>query len=96
MAFPHAVDIQPHIALCWIKAVQEIQMLLSDIEVAALMSVSRNTIWRWVRNLEGFPQPVKIGGVTRWRKADLDKYITDLEAEGSQVELEEYIQKVAK
>jgi len=71
-------------------------MLLSDIEVAAVMSVSRNTIWRWVRGLEGFPQPVKIGGVTRWRKADLDKYINDLQAEGSQVELEGYIQKVAK
>lgn len=71
-------------------------MLLSDTEVAAVMSVSRNTIWRWAANLEGFPQPVKIGGVTRWRKADLDKYITDLEVGGSQVELEEYIQKVAK
>ena len=71
-------------------------MLLSDVEVAALMSVSRNTIWRWVRGLEGFPQPVKIGGATRWRKADVDKYVTDLETEGTQVELEEYIQKVAK
>ncbi len=71
-------------------------MLLSDAEVAAVMSVSRNTIWRWADKIEGFPQPVRIGGATRWRKADLDKYISDLETEGSQVELEEYIQKVAK
>ena len=71
-------------------------MLLSDTELAEVMSVSRNTIWRWARGLENFPQPVKIGGVTRWRKADIDKYITDLESEGSQIEVEEYIQKVAK
>ena len=77
-------------------SIEEREMLLSDVEVAALMSVSRNTVWRWADRLEGFPQPVRIGGATRWRKSDLDKYIADLKAEGSQVELEEYIQKVAR
>lgn len=71
-------------------------MLLSDVEVAEMLSVSRNTVWRWARQLEGFPQPYKIGGASRWRKADLNKYIGDLQSEGSQAELEEYIQKVAK
>ena len=71
-------------------------MLLSDVEVATLMSVSRNTVWRWADRLAGFPQPVRIGGATRWRKSDLDKYIADLEADDRQVDVEEYIQKVAK
>ncbi len=70
-------------------------MLLSDVEVAEMMSVSRNTVWRWVSSIEKFPQPVKIGGATRWRKADLDKYIADLKTGDQQVDVEEYIKKVA-
>ena len=70
-------------------------MLLSDVEVAALMSVSRNTVWRWADRLADFPQPVRIGGATRWRKADLDKYVADLKTGEQQVDVEEYIKKVA-
>jgi len=70
-------------------------MLLSDVEVAEMMSVSRNTVWRWVGSIEEFPQPVKIGGATRWRKADLDKYIADLKTGDQQIDVEEYIKKVA-
>lgn len=66
-------------------------MLLSDTEVAAVMSVSRNTVWRWASSLPNFPQPVRIGGATRWRKADVDRYIADLEADDHQVDVEEYI-----
>jgi predicted DNA-binding transcriptional regulator AlpA len=71
-------------------------MLLSDVEVAEMMSVSRNTVWRWVGSIDKFPQPVKIGGATRWRKADLDKYIADLKTGDQQVDVEEYIKKVAR
>ena len=71
-------------------------MLLSDVEVAALMSVSRNTVWRLADRLADFPQPVRIGGATRWRKSDLDKYIADLETDDHQVDVEEYIQQVVK
>ena len=70
-------------------------MLLSDVEVAEMMSVSRNTVWRWVGSIEKFPQPVKIGGATRWRKADLDKDIADLKTGDQQIDVEEYIKKVA-
>jgi excisionase family DNA binding protein len=54
------------------------QMLLSDTELAEVLSVSRNTIWRWADQVEGFPQPVKIGGATRWRKDDVEKYLKSL------------------
>jgi len=50
-------------------------MLLADVEVAAWLSVSRNTVWRWAREIEDFPLPVKIGGATRWRAADIQRYI---------------------
>ena len=60
-------------------------MLFSDTEVAEMLSVSRNTIWRWSQSVDGFPQPVRIGGVTRWRKSDLDEYINSLKDTPEQV-----------
>ena len=53
-------------------------MLLSDIEVAQLLSVSRTTVWRWLKDIEGFPEPLKIGGATRWRRADVAKFVSSL------------------
>lgn len=40
-------------------------ILLSDNSAAALLGISRATFWRRVKD-GTFPQPVKIGGVTRW------------------------------
>ncbi len=47
---------------------------LRDTEVAIRYSVSRPTIWRWVK--EGkFPKPIKLGaGSTRWRYSDLEMW----------------------
>lgn len=44
---------------------------VSDSQLASRYSVSRATIWRWVK--EGvLPKPVKLTpGCTRWRMADL-------------------------
>lgn len=51
---------------------------LSDTQVAARFSVSRATVWRWIRSSE-FPQPVKLSpGCTRWRLADVEKWETAL------------------
>jgi prophage regulatory protein len=38
---------------------------LGDTSLAARFSVSRSTIWRWVRD-DQFPKPIKLGGSTRW------------------------------
>ena len=43
---------------------------LSDKSIATRYSVSRATIWRWVRE-EKLPKPVKINGSTRWNSDDL-------------------------
>lgn len=50
-------------------------MFMSDREVAERYKVSPPTIWRWVKTLDGFPQPVKLSpGCTRWRSADLEAF----------------------
>lgn len=52
-----------------ISSPDTLSKFLSDKEVAARLGVSRQTVWRWVR--EGrFPSPVKIGpAAVRWREA---------------------------
>lgn len=47
------------------------------IDVANLskrLCVSRNTVWRWVRE-DRFPAPVRLsGGCTRWRLDDIERW----------------------
>lgn len=41
-------------------------------QAAELLGIGESTIWRWVKERPGFPQPFKIGcRVTVWRTADL-------------------------
>lgn len=71
-------------------------MLLSDIEVAQLLSVSRTTVWRWLKDIEGFPEPLKIGGATRWRRADVAQFVSNLATIERQDDVEDYIKRVAE
>lgn len=44
--------------------------LLTAGETATMLTIARSTLWANVK--KGLlPQPVKIGGATRWRRADL-------------------------
>jgi prophage regulatory protein len=43
-------------------------------ELAVRFRVSIATIWRWTKEHPAFPKPVKIGGSTRWRLADIEAY----------------------
>lgn len=46
--------------------------LLTVREVAQRCTVSRATIWRWVKGANGFPQPLRLApGTTRWRLQDV-------------------------
>lgn len=45
--------------------------LLTVREVAATLKISVNTVWRHVRN-GALPEPVRIVGATRWRRADIE------------------------
>ena len=71
-------------------------MLLSDIEVAQLLSVSRTTVWRWLKDIEGFPEQLKIGGATRWRRADVAQFVSNLATIDRQDDVEDYIKRVAE
>ncbi|MEP4197261.1 MAG: AlpA family phage regulatory protein [Aliishimia sp.] len=43
--------------------------------VADRYSTHIATIWRWAKDVDDFPAPVKLGnGATRWRLSDLDAY----------------------
>jgi len=48
--------------------------LLSVKQVAVRLNVSKRTVWRLVSSGE-LIQPIKIGGSTRWRQAEVDAWI---------------------
>lgn len=48
--------------------------LLSVGEVAGMLGLGISTIWRQVRQ-GNLPRPVRIGGSTRWRRADIETLI---------------------
>jgi len=57
-------------------------LLISDREAASLLSMGRSTFWREVK-AGNLPQPVKIGGLTRWRVADLQRCVDELRPDGA-------------
>jgi len=54
---------------------------LGDTTLAARYSVSRSTIWRWVREGQ-FIQPIKLGGSTRWPEAAVLAWESEQAAKG--------------
>ena len=48
---------------------------LRDVAVAERYSVSRQTVWRWVKHLDGFPNPINLSpGTSRWRLSELIQF----------------------
>ena len=61
-------------ALAYLSGQAEVtlpKILISTAEAARVLSVSRQTIWRWVT--DGLIRPVEIGGVRRYRVGDLQR-----------------------
>jgi prophage regulatory protein len=53
---------------------QNITSFLRDTEIAIRYSISRPTVWRWVKQGK-FPKPIKLGGgSTRWSTLDLQEW----------------------
>lgn len=50
------------------------KILVPASEAAALLSMGKSTFWREVSKGH-IPEPVKIGGLTRWRVDDLKKFV---------------------
>ncbi len=49
-------------------------VLISDVEVARLLGCSSTTVWRRVAD-RTLPQPIRIGGLTRWSRAEIEAVI---------------------
>lgn len=45
-------------------------------QFAKILQVSLRTLWR-MRSAGTLPQPLRLGGVVRWRKRDVDQWIAD-------------------
>ncbi len=52
------------------------KLLLSVKEMAAILSMSTRNIYR-LSDEGRMPKPVRIGGSTRWRRADIEKWVAD-------------------
>lgn len=51
-------------------------MLQSDKQVAARLTVSRATVWRYTRTDPDFPKPIKLSaGCARWRADEVDAWL---------------------
>ena len=53
---------------------EPLKLLVTAEEAARMLSIGRSTFWRNV-STGVFPQPVRIGGLTRWRVADLVRMV---------------------
>ena len=51
-------------------------LLITKHEAAGLMAVSARTLDRLVSRGE-FPAPIRLGGMRRWNRADLEQWIAD-------------------
>ena len=50
----------------------DVKILVSAAEGARMLSMGRSTFWKKV-SLGLLPEPIRIGGLTRWRVADLER-----------------------
>ena len=48
--------------------------LLTVRDVAALLRIGRSTLYRYMHE-DGFPRPIQVLGVKRWRSDDLQAWI---------------------
>lgn len=57
-------------------------LLLNFVEVAELIGFSRATIENWAHRRKpapaGFPQPLKIGRILKYRRVDIARWVDDL------------------
>jgi predicted DNA-binding transcriptional regulator AlpA len=71
---PHHVGVTPKPRNDWHPGVTEAHLTVW--QVARYLGVSRATIWRWSKDANGFPAPIKLGkGSSRWRLTDLDAFV---------------------
>lgn len=61
--------------------------LLRDVEAAAMLGIGRSTFHRWVAAGE-IPKPIKMCGVTRWWKTEIEARVARISEARGEAELE--------
>jgi excisionase family DNA binding protein len=57
--------------------------LLNVKEVAELFGCGVSTIWRWTQN-GILPRPIRIGGITRWHRNEIEKVLHSKSLKGEE------------
>lgn len=60
--------------LAWAESQTPLPELLTVEGVADMLGVSARTVWRRVSAGE-IPEPIQMGGLTKWRRADMEEFI---------------------
>lgn len=52
------------------------EMFFRAAEVARILGIGKSTVWKWIHTKkdEGFPQPIKMAGMTVFRQSDIERY----------------------
>ncbi len=53
------------------------ERLLTVDELADTLCSGQSSIYRWIKEMEGFPQPLRLGRAVRFRQSDVDKFIAE-------------------
>ena len=54
---------------------EHLSLRIRDKEVAAILGCGRSTVWRWVKERPGFPQPRREGTrCTYWIRSEVEAY----------------------
>jgi len=48
-------------------------------QVVAILNVSKMTLWRWAQPDKNYLIPIRVGGLPRYRKSDIDKLLGKVE-----------------
>lgn len=64
----------------------EASQLIRVPTVAAMLSVSRSTVWRWSKFKPEFPRPIKIStGVTTWKLDEIQAWLEGRDQGGNKM-----------
>lgn len=64
----------------------EASQLIRVPTVAAMLSVSRSTVWRWSKFKPEFPRPIKIStGVTAWKLDEIQAWLKGRDQGGNKM-----------
>lgn len=50
--------------------------MLKIFDLLEILNISRATLWRLLNNDENFPKPVTLMGCKRWRREDVEEYLS--------------------